>query len=229
MLRKANDRGSANFGWLKSKHSFSFGHYYDPKHTGFSALRVINDDRVTPGAGFSTHGHRDMEIISYVLDGAIEHQDNVGNVQTLPAGEFQLMSAGKGIFHSEYNASKSHHLRFLQIWIEPSTFGNKPSYQQKAFGQAQGLTTIVTPTGEANSLQIKQNMKLHQLILAPNTEAKLDLSISKNAYVHQVKGKLIVEDTLLEPGDGAKVQGQNQLLFRNTGKHQVTAIVFELP
>lgn len=146
-VRHAEDRGRANFGWLDSKHTFSFGSYYDPKHMGFSELRVINDDLVQPNAGFDTHGHRDMEIISYVLEGVIAHKDSEGNVQTLPAGEFQLMSAGKGIYHSEYNASETDPLRFLQIWIQPNTFGNKPGYQQKDFGRNAGLTTIATPNG----------------------------------------------------------------------------------
>ncbi len=133
-LRQEKDRGRAQFGWLDSRHTFSFGHYYDPQHMGFSVLRVINDDIVQPGAGFDTHGHRDMEIISYVLEGAIEHQDSEGHQQKLPAGEFQLMSAGKGIYHSEYNASSTERLRFLQIWIEPKEKGSQPDYQQKDFG-----------------------------------------------------------------------------------------------
>jgi redox-sensitive bicupin YhaK (pirin superfamily) len=138
ILRPANERGTANFGWLDSKHSFSFGRYYDPEHMGFSALRVINDDSVAPGAGFATHGHRDMEIISYVLQGSIAHKDSEGNVEVLPAGEFQLMSAGSGITHSEYNASQTDPLKFLQIWIQPNTLGSSPGYQQKNFGQAVG-------------------------------------------------------------------------------------------
>ncbi len=162
-VRHSDDRGSASFGWLDSKHTFSFGDYYDLKHMGFSALRVINDDIVQPSAGFATHGHRDMEIISYVLKGTIEHKDSEGNIQTLPVGEFQLMSAGRGIYHSEYNASDSDTLRFLQIWIQPNTFGNEPGYQQKDFGQAGGLTPIATPDGHDGTLQIKQDASLHQL------------------------------------------------------------------
>ncbi len=227
-LRKANDRGRANFGWLDSKHTFSFGSYYDPRHMGFSKLRVINDDVVAGGKGFDTHGHRDMEIISYVLEGSIEHQDSAGNVQVLPAGEFQLMSAGKGIFHSEYNARKNKPLRFLQIWIEPNVFGQKPGYQQKAFGKAEGLTTIITPTGENGTLQIKQQATLHQLILAPGDELTFEPDSAK-VYIHQVEGKLHVDNVQLTSGDGAKINGENKLLLTNSGSKQVTALVFELP
>ena len=228
-LRHANDRGTANFGWLDSKHTFSFGHYYDPKHMGFSALRVINDDLVKPGAGFDTHGHRDMEIISYVLEGVIEHKDSEGNVQTLPAGEFQLMSAGSGIYHSEYNGSQSEDLKFLQIWIQPDTVGNKPGYQQKDFGNNTGLTAIATPDGRDGTLHIKQDATLHQLILEPGQSIELPIIKGRNVYVHQVTGQLSVDDVLLDVGDGAKVEAQNQLNFANQSSESVTALVFDLP
>lgn len=228
-LRNANDRGTANFGWLDSKHTFSFGHYYDPKHMGFSALRVINDDLVKPGAGFDTHGHRDMEIISYVLEGVIEHKDSEGNVQTLPAGEFQLMSAGSGIYHSEYNGSQSEDLKFLQIWIQPNTVGNKPGYQQKDFGKNTGLTVIATPDGRDGTLHIKQDATLHQLILEPGQSIELPIIDGRNVYVHQVTGQLSVDDVLLDAGDGAKVEAQNQLNFANQSSESVTALVFDLP
>ncbi|MDK9762399.1 pirin family protein [Vibrio sp. D420a] len=228
-LRHANDRGTANFGWLDSKHTFSFGHYYDPKHMGFSALRVINDDLVKPGAGFDTHGHRDMEIISYVLEGVIEHKDSEGNVQTLPAGEFQLMSAGSGIYHSEYNGSQSEELKFLQIWIQPNTVGSKPGYQQKDFGNNTGLTAIATPDGRDGTLHIKQDATLHQLILEPRQRIELPIIKGRNVYVHQVTGQLSVDDVLLDAGDGAKVEAQNQLNFANQSSESVTALVFDLP
>lgn len=228
-LRHANDRGTANFGWLDSKHTFSFGHYYDPKHMGFSALRVINDDLVKPGAGFDTHGHRDMEIISYVLEGVIEHKDSEGNVQTLPAGEFQLMSAGNGIYHSEYNGSQSEDLKFLQIWIQPNTVGNKPGYQQKDFGNNTGLTAIATPDGRNGTLHIKQDATLHQLILEPGQSIELPIINGRNVYVHQVTGQLSVDEVLLDAGDGAKVEAQNQLNFANQSSESVTALVFDLP
>ncbi len=227
-LRKAEDRGRANFGWLDSKHTFSFGHYYDPKHMGFSSLRVINDDIVKPGAGFDTHGHRDMEIISYVLEGAIEHKDSEGNIKKLPAGEFQLMSAGKGILHSEYNASKNEKLRFLQIWVEPNTFGNQPRYQQKAFGSEHGITTIASPEGEHGAFKIKQAMKLHQLVLAPNAQLSFSSNIGNKIYLHQVAGYLQVNNELLTPGDGAKITAERKLSLTNKSDEQVTALIFEL-
>ncbi|UTT87174.1 pirin family protein (plasmid) [Vibrio pelagius] len=228
-LRHANDRGTANFGWLDSKHTFSFGHYYDPKHMGFSALRVINDDLVKPGAGFDTHGHRDMEIISYVLEGVIEHKDSEGNVQTLPAGEFQLMSAGSGIYHSEYNGSQSEDLKFLQIWIQPNTSGNKPGYQQKDFGKNTGLTAIATPDGRDGTLHIKQDASLFQLILEPGQSIELPITNGRKVYVHQVTGQLSVDEVLLDAGDGAKVEAQNQVNFANQSSESVTALVFDLP
>ncbi|MGY5749341.1 pirin family protein [Vibrio antiquarius] len=228
-VRHSQDRGRANFGWLDSKHTFSFGNYYDARHMGFSALRVINDDLVKPGAGFDTHGHRDMEIISYVLSGTIEHKDSEGNVQTLPAGEYQLMSAGKGIYHSEYNASQSETLKFLQIWIQPNSFGNKPDYQQKDFGKKVGLTTIVTPDGAEGTLRIKQDAKLHQLILEPNTNLVYPVEQGRNVYVHQIEGALKVDSTTLEAGDGAKVDGQSQVIFNNVSSMPVSALVFDLP
>ncbi|MCG7500080.1 pirin family protein [Vibrio sp. Of7-15] len=228
-VRHSQERGQANFGWLNSKHTFSFGHYYDPNHMGFSELRVINDDVVKPGAGFDTHGHRDMEIISYVLEGTIEHKDSEGNIQTLPAGEFQLMSAGKGIYHSEYNGSNSNDLRFLQIWIQPNTLGGKPGYQQKDFGRATGLTTIATPTGESGTLHIKQDATLHQLILEPQSEYALTIKQNRRVYVHQVAGHLLLDNTPLLAGDGAKIEKQTQLIFKNTNEESITALIFDLP
>ncbi|MBB1317622.1 pirin family protein [Shewanella sp. SR43-4] len=228
-LRLASERGKANFGWLDSKHSFSFGSYYDPEHMGFSALRVINDDSVTPGAGFATHGHRDMEIISYVLEGSIAHKDSEGNVEVLPAGEFQLMSAGSGISHSEYNASKTESLKFLQIWIQPNTLGNTPGYQQKNFAQAVGLTTIATPTGDKGTLQIKQNATLSQLILAPNSEITYQVAVGRKVYVHQVAGELSIDEQNLSAGDGAKLTDITTVTLVNPADTQSTALIFDLP
>ncbi|OOE57097.1 pirin family protein [Salinivibrio sp. ML323] len=228
-VRHASDRGQANFGWLQSRHTFSFGSYYDPHHMGFSALRVINDDIVSPAAGFDTHGHRDMEIISLVLEGAIEHKDSQDNRQTLPAGEFQLMSAGRGIYHSEYNASSSQPLRFLQIWIEPNERGGEPGYQQKDFGNQPGFTVIATPTGENGSLKIKQEARLLQLVLAPSESVTFALGTGRNAYVHQVAGTLKVENTSLSPGDGAKVEGIRHITFSNIGNEISQTLVFDLP
>ncbi|KYN79760.1 pirin [Vibrio cidicii] len=228
-VRQAQERGRANFGWLDSKHTFSFGSYYDPQHMGFSALRVINDDKVIPGAGFETHGHRDMEIISYVLSGTIAHKDSEGNVQTLPAGEFQLMSAGKGIYHSEFNASKADDLRFLQIWIEPNSLGGQPGYQQKDFGREPGLTPIATPDGREGTLHIKQDATLSQLILASGESFSLAVQVGRKVYVHLVSGSLSLDSTTLQPGDGAKVVDQTAIELRSSGSETVTALVFDLP
>ncbi|GGP75077.1 pirin family protein [Shewanella ulleungensis] len=228
-LRHASERGIANFGWLDSKHSFSFGSYYDPQHMGFSALRVINDDSVAPGAGFATHGHRDMEIISYVLKGSISHKDSEGNIEVLPAGEFQLMSAGSGISHSEYNASATEPLKFLQIWIQPNTLDNVPEYQQKNFGQQVGLTTIATPTGENGTLQLKQNATLSQLILAPQSEITYKIADNRKVYVHQVSGELCIEDKQLKIGDGAKLTDMTTVTFVNPSDTRSTALIFNLP
>lgn len=228
-VRKASDRGHANFGWLNSYHTFSFGNYYDPRHMGFSNLRVINDDTVAPTAGFDTHGHRDMEIISYVLQGRIVHKDSAGNVKELPAGEFQLMSAGQGIYHSEFNGSDKENLKFLQIWIQPNQTGGKPGYQQKAFGEEQGLTTVVTPTGEDGTLSIKQDAKVLQLILAPGTEEILELEGNRQAYIHQIDGELTLTDgTVLTGGDGAKISKEGKVVLKNEGQAPVKAIVFDL-
>ncbi len=228
-VRRAKDRGRANLGWLDSRHTFSFGHYYDAKHMGFSALRVINDDLVQPSAGFDTHGHRNMEIISYVLQGAIEHKDSANNIHILPAGQFQLMSAGKGIYHSEFNASTTDTLRFLQIWIAPNAVDNKPSYQQKNFGRAPGLTPIATPTGENNTLLLKQSAKLQQLILKAGDVFDFQPSIGSQVYIHQVAGKAQVNNLSLSAGDGAKVNKAKDLRFINQSNDEMTAFIFELP
>ncbi len=244
-LRPALQRGKANFGWLNSQHTFSFGDYYDPAHMGFSALRVINDDLVTPGAGFSTHGHRDMEIISYVQSGSIAHKDSEGNIKVLSAGEFQLMSAGSGITHSEYNASETEPLKFLQIWIQPNTLGNAPGYQQKHFGQAEGLTTIASPFvekrvekgGEKGSgngsenggFSLKQDATLSQLILAPGSELIYQIEAGRKVYVHQVAGQLSIEDNPLTEGDGVKISDMQAITFVNASASQATALIFDLP
>ncbi|HEY0894222.1 MAG TPA: pirin family protein [Cellvibrio sp.] len=227
-IRRSNQRGSANFGWLKSKHTFSFGNYYDEHQMGFSALRVINDDRVAADSGFDTHGHRDMEIISYVLDGEIAHKDSAGNVATLPPGEFQLMSAGSGIRHSEFNPSQTKELHFLQIWIQPNVYGQTPGYQQKDFGSKKGLTLAVSPDGEAGSLVIKQDARLYQLLLDGNTSAELPASAKRKYYVHVINGELAIEGEIVKPGDGAKIENINSLVMVAQQK-AVKALVFDLP
>lgn len=225
---RANERGRAHFGWLKSQHSFSFGDYYNPQQMGFSALRVINDDEVAPGAGFSTHGHRNMEIISYVLQGQIAHKDSAGNEEILPAGEFQLMSAGKGIYHSEYNASKTVPLKFLQIWIEPNQFDGAPGYQQKDFGRQPGLTWVITPDGRDGTLTIKQDAALAQLLLAENDSVDFPLQAGRAYYLHLIQGELDLAGLILQPGDGLKIAAMNQLQGLAT-KGPFQALWFDLP
>lgn len=229
-IRPSHQRGNANFGWLHSKHTFSFGSYYDESQMGFSALRVINDDEVIPEAGFDTHGHKDMEIISYVLEGEIAHKDSEGNVTRLPAGEFQLMSAGDGIRHSEFNPSASKKLHFLQVWIQPQVQGGKPGYQQKDFGQQEGLTLVISPDAEQGSLRIKQDARVYQLLLDAEGKSSLTAHKGRHYYVHHIQGSLSVADgdgtwATLQPGDGLKI---TQLEFAASDE-PVKALVFDLP
>lgn len=228
-LRKAQDRGGANFGWLQAKHSFSFGSYYDPDNMGFSKLRVINDDKVSPGTGFGMHGHKDMEIITFVTSGLIEHKDSMGNVELLPQGEFQLMSAGKGVQHSEYNGSQSEDLTLLQIWIEPNEFGGQPGYQQKDFGANAGVTAIATPSGEDGTLRIKQDARLSQVILLPNERVELMVDDTRKYYIHQAQGEMQVNERGLQHGDGAKIQQESHLLLENRSTQKALALLFDLP
>jgi redox-sensitive bicupin YhaK (pirin superfamily) len=226
-IRYAADRGKADFGWLQSRHTFSFGSYYDPAQMGFSALRVINDDRVAPGAGFDTHGHKDMEILSLVLSGQIAHKDSAGNTEVLPAGEFQLMSAGKGIYHSEFNASKHDELTFLQIWLQPNQFGGKPGYQQKNFGQKPGLTLILSPDGREGSLTVLQDAQLYQLILPTAAQQQLDIAPGRKVYIHLISGELDIAGHKLQHGDGIKISEQTALQL--TATSAAKALIFDLP
>ncbi len=229
--RESNTRGNVSLSWLESKHSFSFGHYYDPAHMGFSVLRVINDDTVAAGAGFETHPHRDMEIISYVLEGAVEHKDSEGNSYVVPAGDVQLMSAGSGIRHSEFNHSHSQPLKFLQIWIQPNQRGIKPSYQQKNIIQHGRLTPLVTPDGRDSSLKIHHNACLYRLHLEAGDT--IELSTDRHAgYLHIIEGSLDYssdQDDLnnLSGGDGLGLQ--DELVSFQAGNKGATALWFELP
>ncbi|QSX36152.1 pirin family protein [Shewanella sedimentimangrovi] len=226
-VRKASERGHGFFGWLDSRHSFSFGNYYDPEHMGFSALRVINDDWVAPGAGFDTHGHRDMEILTCVLKGQINHKDSQGNIKALPEGEFQLMSAGSGIFHSEFNASKEEELRFLQIWIQPSVKGGTPGYQQQNIVQTAALTPVVTPDGRSGTMSIKQDATVYQLSLATGDELRWPLTAERHYYLHLISGELQLGDVTLLPGDGAKISHEQQLIA--SASAPVSGLLFDLP
>lgn len=226
-IRYGNQRGKADFGWLQSRHTFSFASYYDPTQMGFSALRVINDDTVAPGAGFDTHGHKDMEILSLVLSGSIAHKDSAGNTEVLPAGEYQLMSAGKGIYHSEFNASTTEPLKFLQIWIQPNQFGGAPGYQQKAFAQQQGLTLILSPDGRDGSLTLKQDAALYQLILDAKAEQQFSIAADRKVYIHLVSGELLVSGHAIQAGDGIKIS--NQALLQLQSQTGAKALIFDLP
>ena len=226
-IRQSHERGPADHGWLQSRHTFSFAGYYDPDHMGVSALRVINDDRVSPGAGFATHSHQDMEIISYVKNGTIEHKDNMGNVERLPAGEFQVMSAGTGVTHSEYNPSRTEPLEFLQIWIEPDVYGIEPGYQQKQFEARQGMQLIASPDAREGSLLIHQNACLYQLRLNAGQSVSHLLEPGRTVYVHVVSGAISVNGERLSEGDGATVKADDMVAF---AAHQNSeALVFDLP
>ncbi|MEQ1517615.1 MAG: pirin family protein [Usitatibacteraceae bacterium] len=229
-LRKADQRGYADHGWLKSFHTFSFADYYDPKHMGFGPLRVINEDRVAAGMGFGTHGHRDMEIISYVLDGALAHKDNMGNGSTIRPGDVQRMSAGKGVTHSEFNHSKDGVTHFLQIWIVPNVVGITPSYEEKHFDDASKrgqLRLVASPDGQAGSVVIHQDAKLYSGLFAGAEEAHLPIAAGRLAYVHVAKGAVAVNGEVLAAGDAAQLTAINDVHIEKGENAEV--LVFDLP
>lgn len=214
MLRPAQERGHANFGWLDSYHSFSFGNYYDPNHMGFRALRVINEDRVAGGGGFDTHPHRDMEILTYVLSGALTHQDSMGNTKTIGAGEVQRISAGTGIAHSEFNASKVEPVHFLQIWLLPEARGLTPSYEEAVFPAAerQGQWRLLagrTPT--AGAITVHQDVQLYAALLAAGDRLDYALQPDRHAWLQVAQGKLTLNGQALEAGDGVAVSQESLL------------------
>jgi len=207
-IRKSKDRGLADHGWLRSLHSFSFADYYDPEHEGFSDLRVINEDRIQPGTGFGTHGHRDMEIISYVLEGALAHKDSMGNGSTIVPGDVQRMSAGKGVLHSEFNDSKDAVTHFLQIWIEPDVRGIAPSYEQKHFDEASKrgrLRLVASPDGREGSVTIHQSAFLYAGLLDGADRVVHKLEPGRRAYLHVARGAVTANGESLEAGDALKV------------------------
>jgi quercetin 2,3-dioxygenase len=227
-IRRSEERGRADFGWLKSRHTFSFGSYYDPAHMGVSALRVINDDYVAPGGGFDSHSHRDMEIISYVKNGVIEHKDSMGNTRVLPPGEFQLMSAGTGITHSEYNASASEPLEFLQIWIEPNVMGIEPGYQQKLFAREPGLQLIASPDARGESLELHQDAALYRAWLGRGEGLTYEgAAAGRTLYLHVVSGALQVQGEHLGEGDGAALKNPGSIEL--VAKDATQALLFDLP
>ncbi len=226
-LRKANERGHANHGWLNSYHSFSFASYYDPKHMGVSALRVINDDTVAAGEGFGAHGHEDMEIISYVLQGSIEHRDSMGHVSVLKAGEVQRMSAGTGVRHSEYNPSATEPLHFLQIWILPKKKSVKPSYEQKRIEQTSTLTPLVTPDGTNGSLTMNQDAGIYRLELKAAQEFSLKRN-DRSGYLHILSGSAQIGESLVAKGDGIGLTSAPELNL-TANAEGLQALWFELP
>ena len=228
-LRPAGERGYADHGWLKSYHSFSFADYHDPRHMGYGPLRVINEDRVAPGTGFGTHGHRDMEIISYVLEGALAHQDSMGNGSTIVPGDVQRMSAGNGVRHSEYNHDKAGTTHFLQIWIEPSVTGIAPSYEQKHFDAAAKrgrLRLIASPDGAEGSVRIHQDARVYAALLDGAERAVHRLDPGRRAYVHLARGRLSVNGHLLGAGDALKLADLQELVLEKGDNAEV--LLFDL-
>ncbi len=213
-IRPAQERGNANFGWLDSRHTFSFGNYYDRNHMGFASLRVINEDLIQPGMGFGTHNHRDMEIITYVLAGELAHKDSIGNGSVIRPGDVQRMSAGTGIAHSEFNSSSNDLVHLLQIWILPDRSGIKPSYEQKHFSLAERkgkLRLVASPDGKDNSVTIHQNAKLY--VASLNESDRLDYNTDKNRslWVQVARGAVEIDGKTLQAGDGAGITKINQI------------------
>jgi redox-sensitive bicupin YhaK (pirin superfamily) len=228
-IRPAGERGHAQHGWLDSHHTFSFADYYDPKHMGFRSLRVINDDRVQAGQGFGKHSHRDMEIISYVLEGALEHRDSMGTGSIIRPGDVQKMSAGGGVSHSEFNASKEELVHFLQIWIQPSERGIAPSYEQKAFTRAdkQGkLRVVASPDGRDGSVTIHADAIVYAGVFDTGESGELPLGDGRHAYVHVARGKVRVNGRDLAAGDGAALEAEKQVRVEGVDGGEV--LVFDL-
>ena len=229
-IRRAGDRGYADHGWLKSFHSFSFADYHDPEHVEFGVLRVINEDRVTPGAGFGTHGHRDMEIISYVLKGALAHKDSTGTSSTIRPGDVQRMSAGRGVQHSEFNPSASEGVHFLQIWIQPSVRGSAPSYEEKRFSadEKRGrLRLIASPDRAEGSVLIQQNARVYAGLFDGDESAELVIGPGRRAYVHVARGAITANGVALQAGDALKLTDTGKLALQQGRDAEV--LVFDLP
>jgi redox-sensitive bicupin YhaK (pirin superfamily) len=229
-IRRSAERGHANHGWLDSYHSFSFADYFDPRHVEFGVLRVINEDRVQPGQGFGTHGHRDMEIISYVLEGSLAHQDSMGNGSTIRPGDVQRMSAGSGVQHSEFNASQSELVHFLQIWIQPNVKGMEPGYEERRFGAAEKrgrLRLIASPDRAAGSVLIHQDARVYAGLLDGVEQARLEAGPGRRIYVHVIRGALRANATALDAGDALKLTETAALTL--DGGRDAEVLVFDLP
>ncbi len=229
-VRKAEERGHANHGWLDTWHTFSFADYHDPREMGYGPLRVINDDTVRPGAGFGTHGHRDMEIITYVLEGALEHKDSMGNGSIIRPGNVQRMSAGTGVRHSEFNPSSDEPVHLLQIWIEPDIQGAQPGYEEKQFGPAekQGqLRLIASPDGREGSVTIHQEAYLYASMLDGKDAVTHRLAPGRRAYVHVARGSVKVNGKPLEGGDGVRIEDEPTIELKDAREAEV--LLFDLP
>jgi quercetin 2,3-dioxygenase len=227
-VRKAQDRGHANHGWLDTYHTFSFAGYYDPAHLGFRTLRVINDDTVAPGAGFGTHPHRDMEIITYVLSGAVEHKDSMGHGRVIRPGEFQYMAAGTGILHSEFNPSRTEAGHFLQIWIVPDHERAKPRYEERAMAHARtgALHLVASKSGRDGSIAINQDADLHLVRLRAGDRVAHVLQPGRHAWIHVAEGQVGCNGQSLQGGDGAAISGEAQVELAATRTSQV--LLFDL-
>jgi quercetin 2,3-dioxygenase len=228
-LRRAADRGHANHGWLDSHHTFSFADYYDAKQMGFRALRVINEDRVAAGQGFPTHSHRDMEIISYVLDGAIQHRDSMGTGSVIRPGDVQRMSAGTGVQHSEFNASQSDPVHFLQVWILPGQQGAAPGYEQKSFSAEEKrgrLRIVASPDGRDGSITIHQDVTMHAGLFAAGEAATYDLGRGRNAWVQLARGEAEVNGIKLSAGDGLAISQEPHVKIAGTADAEL--LLFDL-
>jgi len=228
-LRKADQRGRAEHGWLSSRHTFSFANYYDPQQIGFSDLLVINDDRVAPARGFGKHPHRDMEIFSYVLEGGLEHKDSMGTGSVIVPGDVQLMSAGTGVAHSEFNHSAEQPVHFLQIWIAPNVKGAQPRYQQKNIADAEKrgkLRLILSPDGAAESLELRQDARVYAGRFDGAESAQIEIGADRYAYVHVARGSVKVNGVALGEGDGARIRSERELSI--TDGHDAEVLVFDL-
>lgn len=228
-IRRSGERGSADHGWLKTLHSFSFADYYDPRHMGFGALRVINEDRVAPGTGFGTHGHRDMEIVTYVLEGALAHRDSLGNGSVIRPGDVQRMSAGTGVMHSEFNHAEGQQTHFLQIWIEPNVRGIAPSYEQKRFPDADKrgqLRRVASPDGAQGSVTIHADATLYAGLFDGAEAAQLPIAAGRKAYVHLIRGTLQVNGQHLSGGDAALLDNESSVTL--SGGSDAEVLVFDL-
>lgn len=228
-IRKAEERGHANHGWLNSYHTFSFANYYDPAQMGFRALRVINEDRVSPGAGFGTHGHRDMEIVTYVLEGAIEHKDSIGNGSIIYPGEVQRMSAGTGIMHSEFNHSKTEPVHFLQIWLLPETNGLPPSYEQRNFSPAKTpgqLHLVAAKEGREGALAIHQDVDLYAAVLKKGDRISHTLQPQRHAWVQVARGAITINGAPLNTSDGVAISEETEVAIEATTDAEI--LLFDL-